>query len=177
MLTFRETEIGGVVVVEPEPVPDERGSFSRIYCRGEFAGQGIDFAPVQASVSSNRRRGTLRGLHFQAPPHAEAKLVLCVRGSAFDVAADVRPASPTYRRWTCVELSAPSRRAVYVPPGCAHGFQTLEDDTELLYLISELYDPESQAGVRWDDPALAIEWPLEPSSISERDRSLPGLSA
>lgn len=177
MLTFRETEIAGVFVVDPEPFADERGSFTRTYCRREFAEHGMDFAPVQISVSSNIRRGTLRGLHYQAPPQPEAKLVLCMRGSAFDVAADVRPDSPTYGRWTSVELSASSRRAVYVPPGCAHGFQTLEDDTDLMYLISDFYDPGLQRGVRWDDPRLAIEWPAEPTVVSHRDRNLPCLEA
>lgn len=176
MLTFSETELEGVVVIESEPSVDERGAFARTYCRREFADHGIDFAPVQVSVSSNVRRGTLRGLHFQAPPQPEAKLVLCLRGSAFDVAADVRPGSPTYGRWTSVELSTAGRRAIYVPPGYAHGFQTLEDDTELLYLISELYEPSLQRGVRWDDATLGIAWPLEPSSISERDRDFPDLA-
>ena len=175
MLTFHETPISGTIVIETEPVLDERGWFGRAYCRREFGEHGIDFAPVQISISSNARCGTLRGLHFQAPPQPEAKLVLCIRGSAFDVAADVRPESPTYGRWTSVELSASSRRAIYVPPGCAHGFETLEDDTELLYLISEFYEPSLQRGIRWDDPTLGITWPVEPSMISERDRSLPGL--
>jgi len=178
VLTFADTELAGVVVVEPEPSLDERGSFARWYCRREFAEHGIDFVPVQASVSSNVRRGTLRGLHFQAAPQEEAKLVLCTRGSAFDVAADVRPGSPTYGRWTSIELSAASRRAVYVPPGCAHGFQTLEDDTELLYLISEFYEPSLQRGVRWDDPDLQIAWPEAAQRVvSDRDRNLPLLRA
>jgi dTDP-4-dehydrorhamnose 3,5-epimerase len=144
-----------------------------MYCRQEYAEQGIDFDPVQISLSSNTRRGTLRGLHFQADPHAEAKVVSCTRGSAFDVAVDLRAGSPTYGRWEKVELSRENGRAVYVPAGCAHGFQTLEDDTELLYLISELYEPDLQRGVRWDDPALEIEWPAEPTVMSERDRSFP----
>lgn len=173
VLTFAETEIPGVVVVEPEPALDERGSFTRLYYREEFAEYGIDFVPVQVSASSNTRRGTLRGLHFQAPPLPEAKLVSCIRGSAFDVAVDLRTDSPAYGRWAGVELSAASRRAVYLPPGCAHGFETLEDETELLYLISELYEPSLQRGIRWDDPALEIELPAEPIVISERDRSFP----
>lgn len=178
MLTFADTELAGVVVVEPEPSLDERGAFARWYCRQEFAEHGIDFVPVQASVSSNLRRGTLRGLHFQVAPQEEAKLVLCTRGSAFDVAVDVRTGSPTYGRWISVELSAASRRAVYVPPGCAHGFQTLEDDTELLYLISELYEPSLQRGVRWDDPDLRIAWPEAAQRVvSDRDRNLPLLRA
>jgi dTDP-4-dehydrorhamnose 3,5-epimerase len=175
VLSFRETNIAGVVLIESDPAVDERGSFSRAYCRREFAEDGIDFVPVQISFSANTRRGTLRGLHFQAPPQSEAKLVSCIRGAAFDVAVDLRADSPTYGHWSAVELTSASRKALYIPPGCAHGFQTLEDETELLYLISEFYDPALQRGVRWDDPTLAVEWPQEPSVISEHDRGLPGL--
>jgi dTDP-4-dehydrorhamnose 3,5-epimerase len=166
----------GAYVIEPEAHTDERGSFVRTYCRRHYAEHGIDFVPVQISISSNTRRGTLRGLHFQAPPRPEAKVVVCIRGSAFDVAVDLRADSPTYGRWTGVDLTRENRRAVYVPPGCAHGFQTLEDDTELLYLISEFYDSKLQRGVRWNDPALEIGWPLEPTVISERDGSFPDFS-
>jgi dTDP-4-dehydrorhamnose 3,5-epimerase len=175
MLSFRETEIPGVVVVETEPAIDDRGSFARTYCVDEFAEHRIDFVPVQISRSWNRVAGTLRGLHFQLPPREEAKLVCCTRGSAFDVAVDLRDDSPTYGRWTGVELSGENCRSIYIPPGCAHGFQTFEDDTELLYLTSERYKPTLQRGARWDDPTLEIEWPLEPSVISERDRSFPDL--
>lgn len=177
MLRFRETEIAGVVVVESDPVLDERGSFSRTYCRREFGEHGIDFVPVQISFSTNTRRGTLRGLHFQAPPQSEAKLVSCTRGAAFDVAVDLRADSPTYGHWSAVELTSASRNALYIPPGCAHGFQTLEHGTELLYLISEFYDPALQRGVRWDDQTLAVEWPQEVAVISDNDRRLPGLEA
>jgi dTDP-4-dehydrorhamnose 3,5-epimerase len=174
VLDFRKTEIPGVVVVETEAALDDRGSFARTYCVDEFAAHDIDFVPVQISTSSNRRAGTLRGIHFQAQPRAEAKLVSCTHGSAFDVAVDLREGSPTYGRWTAVELSAESRRSIYIPPGCGHGFQTLEDDTELLYLISETYDASLQRGVRWDDPTLAIEWPEAPHRIiSGRDEQLP----
>jgi dTDP-4-dehydrorhamnose 3,5-epimerase len=177
VFTFHETGIPGVVVVESEAVADERGSFARTYCRDEFAAQGIDFVPVQISRSTNRRAGTLRGLHCQAPPRSEAKLISCTRGSAFDVAVDLRDDSPTYGRWTAVELSRDNLRSIYIPPGCAHGFQTLEDDTELLYLISKRYDASLQRGVRWDDSQLAIEWPaIERRIISERDAELPLLS-
>jgi len=144
-----------------------------MYCRREYAKHGIAFEPVQVSTSTNPRRGTLRGLHFQAPPRPEGKVVACMRGSALDVAVDLRADSPTYGRWTSAELTRANGRAVYVPPGCAHGFQTLEDETELLYLLSEYYDPGLQRGVRWDDPALGIDWPEEPTVISERDRSFP----
>lgn len=167
------TDLPNVYVVDAEAALDERGSFARLYGSQDFAELGIDFVPAQVSVSSNTRRGTLRGLHFQAEPLPEAKLVVCLRGSAFDVAVDLRAGSPTYARWTGVELTSVNRRAVYVAPGCAHGFQTLEDDTELLYLISQPYDPGLQRGVRWDDPALEIEWPEEPTMMSERDRGFP----
>jgi dTDP-4-dehydrorhamnose 3,5-epimerase len=173
VLNFSETEIAGVVIVQPEPALDERGSFARAYCRWEFAQSGIDFVPVQISFSVSTRRGTLRGLHFQRPPQPEAKLVSCTRGSAFDVAVDLRADSPTYGHWSAVELTSTARNALYIPPGCAHGFQTREDDTELLYLLSEFYDPSLQRGVRWDDPALDVAWPAEPTVISERDRSFP----
>jgi dTDP-4-dehydrorhamnose 3,5-epimerase len=174
MLGFRETEIPGVLVVETEPAYDERGSFARTYCADEFAARGIDFTPVQISTSANRRAGTLRGLHLQADPRPEAKLVSCIRGSAFDVAVDLRNGSPTYGRWTAAELSAENRRSIYIPAGCAHGFQTLEDETDLLYLISERYDASLQRGVRWDDPTIGVEWPAATARvISERDEQLP----
>jgi dTDP-4-dehydrorhamnose 3,5-epimerase len=176
VLSFSETEIPGVVVVEAEPVRDERGSFARAYCRREFDEHGIDFVPVQISRSTSTRRGTLRGLHFQAPPAGEAKLVLCTRGSVFDVAVDLRDDSPTYGSWTAVKLAAASTRSIYIPPGCAHGFQTLEEGTEVMYLISEFYEPSLQRGIRWDDPRLAIEWPdIKERTTSERDAGLPTL--
>jgi dTDP-4-dehydrorhamnose 3,5-epimerase len=178
VLTFHETELAGVVVVEADPAVDERGTFARTYCRDEFAAQGIDFVPVQISRSTNRRAGTLRGLHFQAPPRPEAKLVACTRGAAFDVAVDLRDGSPTYGRWTAVELRGETARSLFVPAGCAHGFQTLEDGTELMYLISEAYDPDLQRGIRWDDPAIGITWPTaEERVISPRDEQLPLLSS
>lgn len=171
LIDVAESSLPGVYVIEPQRHDDERGSFARLYCRREYAEHGIDFEPVQISVSTNKRRDTLRGLHFQAPPAAEGKVVICMRGTAFDVVVDLRTESATYGRWTSFELSAEHRRAVYVPPGCAHGFQTRESDTELVYLISEFYDASLQRGVRWSDPALGIDWPAEPSVISERDRA------
>jgi dTDP-4-dehydrorhamnose 3,5-epimerase len=175
MLSFHDTELAGVVVVESEPTLDERGSFARTYSEDEFAERGIPFVPRQISTSYNRRRGTLRGLHYQAPPREEAKLVSCLSGSAFDVAVDLRRASPTFGRWVFVELSADEPRSIYIPPGYAHGFQTLEDDTRLLYLISDTYDATLQRGVRWNDPLLAVEWPEEPTVVSDRDRGFPDL--
>jgi dTDP-4-dehydrorhamnose 3,5-epimerase len=176
MLSFRETEIPGVLVVATEAAFDDRGSFARTYCVDEFAEHGIDFVPVQISASTNLRAGTLRGLHLQAEPRPEAKLVSCTRGSAFDVAVDLRDGSPTYGRWTAVELSAENRRSIYIPAGCAHGFQTLEDETDLLYLISERYDASLQSGLRWNDPTVGVEWPAAAARvISERDSGLPEL--
>jgi dTDP-4-dehydrorhamnose 3,5-epimerase len=167
---FEELSIAGVFEIVQEPVSDERGSFARIYDRAELAGHGIELEIAQASVSFNAVRGTLRGLHFQRPPHEEAKLVRCVGGSVYDVVADLRSL-----RWLAVELSAERGNALYVPPGLAHGYLTLEDACELEYLISTPYEASAAAGVRWDDPALGIDWPFEPAVVSARDRSLPDL--
>jgi dTDP-4-dehydrorhamnose 3,5-epimerase len=173
VLSFRPTELSEVVLVEPKVVVDERGLFTRTWCAAEFREHGLRFVPAQASVSFNVAAGTLRGLHYQAPPHAEAKLVHCTAGILFDVAVDVRPGSPTFGRWVGVELSAANRRSLFIPEGFAHGFQTLEDATEVLYLISTRYEPTSQRGIRWDDPTLAIEWPECAKRImSDRDRQL-----
>ncbi len=173
-MRFVETAIAGVVVVELEEHEDERGSFARTWCRDEMAAAGLASELAQCSLSRNHRAGTLRGLHFQRAPHEEAKLVRCTRGAMFDVAVDLRPGSPTRGEWFGVRLDPESGRALYVPEGCAHGFQTLVDETELSYLISERYDADLARGVRWDDPSLAIAWPsCERRVISERDRTLP----
>jgi dTDP-4-dehydrorhamnose 3,5-epimerase len=172
---FTETEILGVVVVELEEHVDERGSFARTWCRDEMAAAGLASELAQCSVSRNPRAGTLRGLHFQHAPHEEAKLVRCTRGAIFDVAVDLRQGSETRGRWFGVELDAESGRALYVPEGCAHGFQTLVDDTEVSYMISAPYVPDASAGVRWDDPVLRIAWPEAAiRTISSRDQGLPG---
>jgi dTDP-4-dehydrorhamnose 3,5-epimerase len=176
-MNFTETEIPGVLVVESEPHGDERGSFVRIFDTTEFAGRGLEAQPMQWSLSSNTRAGTLRGMHYQAEPHAEAKLVRCVRGALYDVALDLRADSPTFKRWFALELRAGDARALYIPEGLAHGFQTLEDDTEVLYAISAPYEASASRGVRWDDPAFAIDWPDAASRvISERDRTWPDFS-
>ncbi len=167
---FRETALPGAYVLEPERREDERGFFARTWCRQEFEARGLDARLVQCSVSFNRRRGTLRGLHFQAPPREEPKVVRCTRGSLFDVVVDLRPDSPTRFHWAGVTLTAENRLALYVPPGLAHGFQTLEDETEVFYQIGELYYPELARGVRWDDPAFGVAWPLPDPILSERDR-------
>lgn len=172
-MIFRELELPGAYVLEPEFHQDERGFFARAFCRREFEDRGLEPAVSQCSLSFNRRRGTLRGMHYQAPPGEEAKLVRCVRGAIHDVIVDLRQDSPTFGRHVAVELSADNRFALYVPGGFAHGFQTLADDTELYYQMSEAYDPELARGFRHDDPELGIAWPLPVTVISERDRELP----
>ena len=172
-MRFTETEIPGVVLVEGEPRRDERGSFQRLHCPDEFAAAGHPFAPAQTSLSHNTRAGTLRGMHYQPAPHGETKLVRCVRGRMFDVALDLRPGSPTHRRWTAAELSAENGRALLIPEGVAHGFLTLEPDTDVFYQISPMFEPGHEAGVRWDDPAFGIDWPAPPEVISARDADYP----
>lgn len=172
-MRFTETEIAGVVVVDIEPRGDERGSFARLHCPDEFERAGHPFTPAQTSLSRNPQLGTLRGLHYQPAPHAETKLVRCVRGRIFDVAVDLRPGSPTHRRWTACELGAENARALLIPEGVAHGFLTLEPETDVLYQISPRFEPGHEAGVRWDDPAFAIAWPAAPALLSARDATYP----
>ena len=177
-MRFVSTEIAGAYVIELEPQCDERGWFARTWCEREFARYGIAAPPRQCSLSVNVKRGTLRGMHYQAESHAETKLVTCVRGAIYDVIVDLRSGSPSYKRYVAVELTADNRRRLYIPAGCAHGFQTLADDTEVHYQMSEFYDPESARGVRWDDPAFGIVWPAAPDRIiSARDRSYPDFAA
>lgn len=172
-MRFIETAVSGVFVVEPERIEDERGFLARTFCQREFAKHGLKTQLAQCSVSSNTHRGTLRGLHYQAVPHEEAKLVSCTRAAIYDVVLDLRPASPTFARWVGKVLTAEGFEMLYVPPGCAHGFLTLEDQAVVQYEISEFHHPESAHGVRWDDPAFGIRWPFEPSVISARDRAFP----
>ena len=173
-MRFLPTALPGVFVIEPELRADDRGFFARTWCREEFAAAGLVTDWVQCNVSFNHRAGTLRGMHWQAAPHEEVKLVRCTAGAAFDVVLDLRPGSPAFKRWVAVELTAENRRAVYIPGGCAHGFQTLADATELFYHMSAFYHPEAARGVRWDDPAFGITWPpCEARIISPRDRSFP----
>jgi dTDP-4-dehydrorhamnose 3,5-epimerase len=174
-MRFVEMRLPGAYVIEVERHEDARGFFARTWCEEEFRARGLTAQIVQCSLSFNPRRGTLRGMHYQAPPHAEAKLVRCTRGAAYDVVLDLRPDSPTYLGWDAVELTEDNRRTVYVPEGCAHGFQTLADMTELFYQMSRPYRPESARGVRWDDPAFGIRWPPAPAErlMSERDRTYP----
>lgn len=177
-MIFTETELAGCVVVDVERIEDARGFFARTFSADEFERRGMPDAPIECSVSFNERAGTVRGLHYQETPHAEAKLVRCTRGRIFDVAVDVRPGSPTFLRWTAVELSAENRRGLYVPEGCAHGFLTLEPSCEVSYQISQRYAPGAARGLRWDDPALAIAWPVVGEvTISHRDSSWPLLGS
>ncbi len=172
-MIFTETALPGVVVVEPERREDARGFFARAWCAREFAARGLTSRLVQCSVSFNKRRGTLRGMHYQAAPHAEAKLVRCTAGAIFDVAIDLRPASPAYRRHVSIVLTAEARNMLYVPEGCAHGFQTLVDDTEVFYQMSEFYAAGAARGVRWNDPAFGIAWPDPDPILIDRDRTYP----
>ena len=175
-MIWRETELAGAFVVESEPIEDERGWFARIYDEGELEQNGLATRFAQGSLAYNKERGTLRGMHYQADPHAEAKLVRCISGAVHDVIVDLRPASPTFKRWVAVELIAASGRMLYVPEGLAHGYLTLENESETLYLISAPYAPEAARGVRWDDPALGIAWPDEPRVLSEKDKAWPDFS-
>jgi dTDP-4-dehydrorhamnose 3,5-epimerase len=172
-MRFSETAIAGVVVVDIEPSEDARGAFARLHCPAEFADAGHPFIPVQTSLSRNPHPRTLRGMHYQPAPYAETKLVRAVSGRMFDVALDLRVGSPTYRRWTSAELSAENGRALLVPQGVAHGFLTLEPDTDVLYQISPAFQPGHETGVRWNDAAFAIAWPAAPQVISERDAGYP----
>jgi len=172
-MQFRPLAIAGAFAVEIEPREDDRGFFARSFCRQEFAEHGLSPVIAQCNVSWNRLRGTLRGLHFQRDPHWEAKLVRCTRGAAYDVVVDLRTASPTYLKWAAVEISAANRTAVYAPSGFGHGFQTLCDDTEIFYQMSEPFYPALSGGIRWNDPAIAVEWPILPPIVSDRDNSFP----
>lgn len=168
-MRFSRTQIAGVVLVDIEPSSDERGLFARLHCPDEFAAAGQPFVPAQTSLSRNTAAFTLRGMHYQAAPHAEVKLVRVTRGRAFDVVVDLRPDSPTHRRWLSAELSADNARAVLIPEGVAHGFLTLEPETDVVYQIAPRFEPGHDRGVRWNDPAFAIGWPAEPKVISPRD--------
>lgn len=176
-MRFAETALPGVFVITPDRHEDSRGAFTRTWCRRDFAAHGIDADFVQTAISDNDETGTLRGLHFQAAPYGERKLVSCIAGRAFDVVVDLRPGSATFGRWVSVEIGEADGTAVYIPEGCAHGFQTLAPETRLHYQISEYYQPELARGVRWNDPDLAIAWPLgAPTVISARDAKLPSVA-
>ena len=170
---FIETDVAGARVIDPDPRADERGRFMRAWCAREFSEHGIEFVPVQANMGFSKRNGTVRGMHFQDEPALEAKLVRCTRGAMFDVVLDLRPDSPSYGKWYGTELSAENGRMLYVPEHCAHGYQTLEENTEMYYMTSAFYTPGAVRGVRFDDPAFGIQWPLAATVVSEQDRNWP----
>ncbi len=170
-MIFTETKLAGAFLIELEKRGDERGFFARTFCQEEFAKHGLNSRLAQVNMAHSRFKGTLRGMHYQMSPHAEAKLVRCTRGSIFDVAIDLRPNSVTYRHWIGVELRADNYKMFYIPEGFAHGYMTLCEDTELIYCVSEFYAPEAERGVRWNDPVFDIRWPMTPSTISDKDRS------
>jgi len=173
---FHETSLEGAWLIEPEPVRDERGFFARTFCVAEFAERGLETGFVQHSMSHSRQVHTIRGMHFQDPPHQEVKLVHCIAGAIYDVVVDLRPRSPTYLQWTGFELTSSNHHQLYIPAGFAHGLQTLTDDATVVYLISQFYAPEAANGLRFDDPALGIRWPAPPSVLSDRDRRWPRFS-
>ena len=172
-MKFLETELQGAFVIELETFEDSRGFFARVWCNEEFEEHDLVPRIAQVNTSFNAKAGTLRGMHYQIAPHEETKVVRCIRGSLYDVIVDLRPDSPTYKRWTGVELTARNHRMLYVPAKFAHGFITLEDNTEVMYLISEAYAPEAARAIRWDDPEIGIEWPRPVVEISERDAGWP----
>jgi len=172
-MRFTETGLGGAKIIDPDPREDARGRFFRAWCAREFAEHGIDFSPVQANMGFRIQKGTVRGLHYQIVPALEAKLVRCTRGSMFDVVVDLRPGSPTFGNWYGTELSAENGRMLFVPELCAHGYQTLEENTEMYYLTSAYYEPSAARGARFDDAVFSIKWPLPPASVSEQDLNWP----
>jgi dTDP-4-dehydrorhamnose 3,5-epimerase len=174
-MKFNATSLADAMLIELEPRGDERGFFARTFCAAEFAAHGLETGFVQGNCSYNRGRGTVRGLHWQRAPHAEVKLVRVVQGAIFDAIVDLRPASPSYLKWAGFELSAANRRSLYVPAGFAHGLQTLEDETHVVYQVSHPFTPGAERGMRWDDPAVGIAWPLPVASLSEKDAGWPRL--
>lgn len=172
-MKFKETKIKGLYIIEPELKIDKRGYFFRVFCERELAEIGIEFKLVQINQSLAKKKGTIRGLHFQQYPHREAKFVQCLKGRIYDVVVDLRKDSYTYMQWVGVELSKEGRGMFLVPKGCAHGFQTLEDNSEVQYFVSEYYAPEYENGIRWDDPSFNIKWPIEPPFLLERDKNWP----
>lgn len=173
-MIFKETRVKGAFMIEMEKRGDDRGFFARVFCRKEFEAQGIDIGVLQANIGFSQSHGTLRGLHYQVPPYAEAKLVRCTAGSLYDVILDLRPASPTFKQWLGVELTGENLTMLYVPEGCAHGYLTLADNTEIYYMVTQFYSPDAERGVRWNDTAFKIEWPLTKNLvISDKDRSWP----
>lgn len=171
-MIFTETKLSGAYVIDIEAIEDERGFFARSWCKNEFEKLGLNPKLVQCNISFNKKKGTIRGMHFQGSPYEEAKLVRCTRGSIYDVIIDLRSDSPTYLQWFSIELTSDNRKMLYIPEGFAHGFQTLEDNTEVFYQMSEYYHPENAKGIRWNDPTIDITWPLENPTISLKDGNL-----
>lgn len=176
-MEFTETPLKGAYLIDLEKRGDERGFFARLFCAKEFEMAGLESSFPQINNSFSQKRGTLRGIHYQRPPKAEAKLVRCTKGALYDVIVDLRPSSPTYLDWFAAELTEENRQMIYLPKGFGHAFITLTDKTEVLYLVSESYSPAYEAGLRWDDPALKIDWPLSPTVISDKDRAHPFLKS
>ena len=174
-MKFTPAGLAGAYVIDLDRLEDERGYFARTFCRDEFAAHGLHSVFPQCNTSFNARKGTLRGMHYQEKPHEEAKIIRCTRGAIHDVIVDIRRDSRTYRKWIAVELTADNARMLYIPEGFAHGFQTLADGSEVFYQMSEMFHPESARGLRWNDPALAIRWPLASPIVSERDAAYPDL--
>jgi dTDP-4-dehydrorhamnose 3,5-epimerase len=172
-MDFTQTSIEGVFILDVKRNEDERGFFGRIWCRKEFEENGIKLDILQINTAVSYSKGTLRGMHYQEAPYAETKVVRCTKGSVFDVALDIRPASRTFKKWFGIELSSENQRMLVVPPGCAHGYQTLEDETELMYITSEFYNPPAAKGLRYNDQAFDIKWPLQASIVSQADANWP----
>jgi dTDP-4-dehydrorhamnose 3,5-epimerase len=168
-MKFINTELEDTYIIEPEKITDNRGFFARSFCVKEFAKSGIEFHIEQCSMSFNKNKGTLRGLHYQCAPHEEAKVVRCTKGSIYDVVADLRPESSSYKKWMSIELNEKNNKAIYIPAGCAHGFQTLLENTVVYYQMNEFYHPECARGIRYDDPSFGIEWPINKITISDKD--------
>lgn len=172
-MIFRETRLKGAFIIEIEKREDERGFFARAWCKKEFEEHGLASNMVQSNIAFNKRSGTLRGLHYQGAPYGEVKLVRCTLGSLYDVMVDVRPGSATYRQWVGVELTSDNHKMVYIPEGFAHGYQTLEDNTEVTYQVSQFFSPDYEQGIRYDDPGIGIDWPLIEKIISDKDKGWP----
>lgn len=172
-MIFEETQLHGSFIITPERLKDLRGFFARTWCRKEFEAYGLNTVLTQSNIAFNYKKGTLRGMHFQKSPHEEVKLIRCTAGSIFDVIIDLRPRSSTYMKWTGIELTAENRKMFYVPAGFAHGYQTLTDNSEVFYQVSQYYAPEAEDGVRWNDPVFQIEWPDDYRIISEKDQKWP----
>ena len=170
-MIFKETELKGAFIIQIEPIEDERGFFARSWCKKEFEQYGLNCNLVQCNISFNKKRGILRGMHYQIEPYKETKLVRCIRGAIYDVIIDLRPESKTYKQWIGIELTSENRKILYVPEGFAHGFQTLENNTEVFYQVSEFYNPKYEKGVRWDDEVFGIKWPIKEKIISDKDKN------